>query len=64
MIITTVKEIKETLRDGMYVYRRDTNPTRVIDARIRKGHTQVKVMYPGGDIKWVNHYPGDTYAQS
>jgi hypothetical protein len=64
MIITTVKEIKETLRDGMYVYRRDTNPTRVIDARTRKGRAQVKVMYPNGDTAWVNHYPGDTYAQS
>jgi len=37
MIITTAKEIKETLRDGMYVYRRDIHPTRVIDAKTTKG---------------------------
>ena len=63
MIITTAKEIKETIRDGMFVYRRNTYPTRVIDAKTTKGQVRIKLMHNNGTTEWVNHYPGDTYTQ-
>lgn len=63
MIITTVNEIKETIREGMYVYRKDIHPVRVIDAKTSKGQARIKLMHNNGKTEWVNHYPGDTYSQ-
>jgi hypothetical protein len=62
MQITTVKEIKETLRDGMCVYCKP-GPIRIIDAKTVKGEKKVKLMHYSGKTEWLTMRPEDIYTQ-